>query len=61
MTTTATKRALIGQHLTAQDKHLTEAVRLLGTIDSDTARMAIREIYLASYRGEKARMEAGRI
>lgn len=60
-TSTATKRALIGQYLSAQDKHLTEAVRLLGTLKTDSARAAIREIYMASHKGELARVEAGKI
>jgi hypothetical protein len=58
-TSLATKRAIIGECLTSQDSHLTEAVKLLATIDSDSARQAIKKIYLASHKGEMARIEAG--
>jgi hypothetical protein len=57
MTTLATKRALIGQHLINVEKHHTEAVKLLSTIDDDKVRTAIKQIYLASYHAEEARIK----
>jgi hypothetical protein len=61
MTTLATKRALIGQHLTTVEKHHAEAVKLISTIDDANARQAIQAIQMASYHCEKARIEAGKL
>jgi hypothetical protein len=57
MTTLATKRALIGQHLINVEKHHTEAVKLLSTIDDDRVRTAMKQVYLASYHCEEARVK----